>query len=161
MRARKLLFALLCGIIVAGIVMMIFCPAEAETMYAMCKSYVNVRSEPSKNSETIGFLDAGDSFETNGTVRNGYILAQGVGESEGWIYAGYASDEKPEKADERYVCVAKNRVACRRWVNGPRIGGKTGWLYNGIDVKVYYRTEKWALTSRGYIASEWLERDPE
>ena len=161
MRTRKLLFVLLCGIIVAGIAMMIISPADAETRWAMCKSYLNVRTGPSKNSPEIGRLDAGDEFETDGTVRDGFIRVCGVGEGEGWVFSGYTVDEQPIRTDERYVCVANSRAACRRWAGGPRIKGKAGWLYNGTDVKVYYRTEKWALTSRGYIASEWLERDPE
>lgn len=161
MRARMLLFTLLCGIIIAGIALMIFCPAEAECRWVMCKSYVNVRMNPSKGSAEIGRLDAGDEFETDGTVRDGFIRVCGVGEGEGWVFAGYTVDEQPVKTDERYVCVANSRVACRRWAEGPQIKGKAGWLYNGTDVKVYYRTSEWALTSRGYIASEWLERDPE
>ena len=161
MNERRLFFALLCGIVVAGVVSLLLAPAMAETRWALCRSYVNVRSEPNKRSTVIGFLDAGDAFETDGTVRNGYVLAQGIGESEGWIYSGYTSDEPPVKADERYVCVARRRVACRRWADGPRISGKCGWMYTGSSVKVYYWTSEWAVTSRGYIASEWLERDPE
>lgn len=161
MRARKILFCILIGVIIAGVMSLIFTPADAETRWVMCKSYVNVRMSPSKSSPEIGRLDAGDEFETDGMVRDGFIRVCGVGEGEGWVFAGYTVDERPTKTDERYVCVANSRVACRRWANGPQIRGKTGWLYNGTDVKVYYRTEKWALTSRGYIASEWLERDPE
>ena len=54
---------------------------------------------------------------------------------------------------------AKNRVACRRWVDGPQaeINGKPSWLVNGSEVKIFYMSEEWACTSRGYIKSEWLE----
>ena len=64
---------------------------------------------------------------------------------------------------ENYVCVAKSRVACRRWVNGPQIedNGRPRWLVNGSNVSVFYIAEGWAVTSRGYIQSEWLEVDPE
>lgn len=139
---------------------LLFGSAMAETRWILCADYVNVRMNPSKKSREVGQLDVGDDFETDGVIRNGFIRVIGIGEyGVGWVYAGFTSDEKPEKVDERRVCVAKRRVACRRWVNGPRIGGKTGWLYNGSSVKVYYRTSKWSVTSRGYISSEWLEVD--
>lgn len=141
---------------------LLFGAASAEIRWVMCDGYVNIRALPGKGSEAVGFLDSGDAFETNGRKKNGFLLAQDVGEGgDNWIFAGYVTDEEPEKIDEQYVCVAKTRVACRRWINGPQIRGKTGWLYNGSTVRVYYRTSEWSVTSRGYIRSEWLEADPE
>lgn len=141
---------------------LIFSAAAAESRWVLCKRYVNVRRAPSKQSEVVGRLDAGDEFETDGTIRNGFIRVIGIGEyGEGWVFEGYTCGEQPEKADERYVCVAIRRVACRRWAGGPQLEGKNKWLNNGVNVTVYWRTEEWSLTSRGYIASEWLEVDPE
>ena len=158
--SRDVLTAILFFLIVCWIVLMVISPAKAETRWVMCKSYVNVRETP--GSKTGGRLDAGDDFETEGKARDGYIKALGIGEAgTGWVFKGYTVTEKPVQVNERFVCVARSRVACRRWVDGPRIKGKTGWLYNGTNVKVYWRTSEWSLTSRGYIRSEWLEADPE
>ena len=134
--------------------------AAAEQRWVMCDGYVNVRISPGKKAEQVGYLDAGDGFETNGKKRDGFIQVTGIGEAgDGWTFEGYTVTEQPDRVDQRYVCVAKNRVACRRWINGPRIKGKAGWLYNGTSVMVYWRTSEWSVTSRGYIRSEWLEVD--
>ena len=135
---------------------------EPATCWIMCKpgSLVNVRRTPDGRGQEVGFLEAGDSFRTDGVSKNGYIRALDIGENgDAWIYCGYVVTEKPEKIGERYVCVAKNRVACRRWVDGPQIQGR-GWLVNGSNVDVFFIADGWACTSRGYIQAEWLEADP-
>lgn len=154
---KKVLCILLAFLVLAG-------SAAAETAWVMLgpDDYVNVRIKPAKKSTITGYIDTGDAFETDGLSRNGFLQVLGVGENgEGWVFSGYVTDEKPEPVNDRYVCVARNRVACRRWIDGPRIRGKAGWLYNGSTVKVYYRTSEWSVTNRGYIRSEWLEVDPE
>ena len=135
---------------------------EPATCWIMCKpgSLVNVRRTPDGRGQEVGFLEAGDPFRTDGVSKNGYIRALDIGEhGDAWIYCGYVVTEKPEKIGERYVCVAKNRVACRRWVDGPQIQGR-GWLVNGSNVDVFFIADGWACTSRGYIQAEWLEVDP-
>lgn len=136
--------------------------ASADTGWVFCKpgDYVNIRREPDRKSELAGFLDVLEEFQTEWETRDGFVRVYGVGDGEGWIYAGFVSAEKPEEVMETYVCTAKRRVACRRWIDGPRIAGKVGWLKNGGNVTVYYRTSEWSVTSRGYIRSEWLEADP-
>ena len=136
---------------------------ELVTVWVMCKpgSIVNIRRTPSKNSMEVGRLDPCDSFWTDGTSSNGYIRCYGVGDyGEGWVYCGYVSEVKPKEVFERYGCCAKTRVACRRWMNGPKVSGSP-WLVNGSTVQVFYMTDEWACTSRGYIKSEWLEVEPE
>jgi hypothetical protein len=167
-RARWLLIFLLLAVVCAGIGYMIGTAAQAEDQtvmcWVMCKpgNFVNVRKNPNKNSEIVGYLDCGDDFKTDAEIRNGFIHVYGIGEyGEGWVYCGYVATEKPEAVFQNYVCVAKNRVACRRWMNGPRIEGRSGWLYNLDTVSVFYIADGWAMTSRGYIQSEWLEVDPE
>ena len=130
--------------------------AEADTMWIMCNGFVNVRAKPS--GTVSGYLDAGDSFETDGKTKDGFIRVKGVGEAgDGWAHQGYVVSEPPERVDARYVCVAKHRAALRRWIGGPR----SGWLNNGYNVTVYWMTSEWAVTNKGYIRSEWLEPDPE
>ena len=132
-------------------------PAAAESRWVFCKSYVNVRMSANKTSPVVGRLDACDEFETDGTVRNGFLKVYGVGENGvGWVFAGFTSEDRPEEENVHYVCAAVKRVACRRWIGGPR----NRWLNNGSRVMVYYTTEYWCVTSRGYIAREWLDADP-
>ena len=135
------------------------------TCWTLCQpgDHVNLRMEPKKDSKSVGFLECGDSFETDGENRNGWFRVLNRGECECFIYCGYVVTDEPKPIGENYVCVAKNRVACRRWVDGPQIedNGRPRWLLNGSNVSVFYIAEGWAVTSRGYIQSEWLEVDPE
>lgn len=132
------------------------------TCWALCKpgDRVNLRIEPAKGSKSVGWLECGESFQTDGTRMHGWIRVLDAGECECWIYSGYVVTEEPVAVFENYVCVAKKWVACRRWVNGPQINGRLRWLHNGSSVSVFYIAGKWAVTSRGYIRAEWLEVDP-
>ena len=130
-------------------------------VWILCKpgSQVIVRRTPAKAAMEVGQLEVGDCFMTDGKSANGYIRAYGIGEyGEGWIYAGFVAETEPVAVFDTYCCVAKNRVACRRWMNGPKT--QNPWLKNGSDVQVFYIAGEWAVTSRGYIRSEWLEADP-
>lgn len=160
-------FILFCAalLIVTTVISYVVCMAEAQdlTCWILCKpkSIVHVRRDPMKASEEVGRLECGDEIRTDGKTRNGWVHVNGIGEyGSGWVYCGFVSLEQPEKVDEQYVCVARKQVACRRWMDGPQIGGRLGWLHNGSTVTVYYRTDEWSVTSRGYIRSEWLEVDP-
>ena len=79
-----------------------------------------------------------------------------AGDCECWIYSGYVVTEEPEEIRDTRVVVAREQVACRRWVNGPKIEGRE-WLKNGTEVQVFYIAEGWAVTNLGYIQAEWLE----
>ena len=136
--------------------------ARQITCWALCKpgAQVMVRATPDKGGRVVGYLEAGDSFQTDAENKDGWIRAYGVGDGGGWVYCGYVVTDKPEPAYEQYVCVAKQRAACRKWCGGPQIEGKTGWIYNGTNVQVFYKSAEWCVTSRGYIKTEWLEVDP-
>lgn len=136
--------------------------AKTITCWALCKpgSYVEVRESPSKKGRHVGYLDPCDSFETDGTSKNGYIRAYVGDAGVGWVYCGFVSTEEPVPVFERYMCNSLSRVACRRWISGPRVANY-GWIVNGSTVEVFYRTDEWSVTSRGYIKSEYLEADPE
>ena len=56
--------------------------------------------------------------------------------------------------------VAKKQVACRRWIGGPQVEGHP-WIRNGETCQVFVMADGWAVTSRGYIKSEWLELSAE
>ena len=152
-------------IIVATVALTLsFCKGEEQlvTVYTLCKpgSQVIVRRTPAKNAMEVGYLEVGDSFLTDGSSSNGYIRCYGIGEyGEGWVYCGFVTEYEPEPVFETYCCVAKTRVACRRWMNGPKTDRP--WLVNGSDVQVFYIAGDWACTSRGYIKAEYLEVDPQ
>lgn len=122
---------------------------------------VIVRRAPGRNSQEVGSLKVGDWFLTDAESKNGFIKCYGIGEyGEGWIYSGFVVTEEPEAVFEQYVCVAKTRVAVRRWIGGPQVDGRK-WLNNGQNCTVFHEADGWACTSIGYIRSEWLEVDPE
>ena len=156
-------FVALVFIITALITYTVSMADTGATAWALCKpgAQVNIRRSASKKSEICGFLEVGDEFRTDMKTKNGFLHVIGMGEyGEGWVYLGFVSTEKPEPVFENYCVIAKNRVACRRWCDGPQVAGKLGWIYNGSDVTVFYTGDGWAVTSRGYIRSEFLEADP-
>ena len=164
-RGNRVTAALACVLaIVIAFAVWAFARAEEPDArcWVLCKpgSQVNLRMDADKGSKAVGFLECGDSFTTDGTTRDGWVRVLDAGECECWIYSGYVVTEKPEAVFDNYLCVANKQVACRRWVNGPQIKGRLGWLHNGSTVTVFYVAGDWALTSRGYIRSEWLEADP-
>ena len=141
-----------------------FCAIGEEEFqcWVLCqpKNRVNLRMEPNKDSKCVGWLECGDGFQTDGSVQNGWIKVLDAGECECWIYSGYVVTDEPEEVFENYVCAARKQVACRRWVDGPQYEGRSGWLKNGSEITVFYIAGKWAVTSRGYIQTEWLDADP-
>lgn len=164
--ARRALIILLLAIAIAGVACIVTMNQGAAEdqlvkVWVLCKpgSQVIVRRTPSKRAMEVGQLEVGDWFMTDAVSSNGYIRAYGIGEyGEGWIYAGFVATEEPVPVFTTYCCVAKNRVACRRWMDGPQTSNP--WLRNGSDVQVFHIAGEWACTSRGYIRSEWLEPDP-
>ena len=133
---------------------------QLATCWIMCKpgSYVTIREKPNKKSAEAGYLDSGDSFQTDGESVDGWIRCCGTGEG-GWVYCGYVVTEKPEIIGERYICVALKQAACRKWMGGPQVDG-AGWIKNGQYCEVFCMADGWAVTNRGYIRSEWLEVSP-
>lgn len=163
-RMRKPLAILAVLILAAGVFTINYSGIRARaeesttTAWALCKSYINIRLWPSKHATAVGFLDPCDKVEVDGRTKDGF--AHITEPLEGWVYAGYLTFSEPKEIGQTYTVVARKRVAARRWVDGPQMGTKP-WLINGSEVKVMYMSEDWALTSRGYVKSEWLEADPE
>lgn len=170
MKRKLAIIITLCVIVILTMAIMAIKSAAEEqlaTAFAMCdpregRNKVHVRAKPTKDSAEIGYLECGDEFLTDGESRDGWIRCYGIGEMSGWVYAGYVATEKPEMVMEQYCCVAKSRVAVRRWQGGPQIvrNGRKLWLNNCEDVTVFCIADGWACTSIGYIAAEWLEVDP-
>ena len=132
-------------------------------VWVMCKpgSYVIVRRNPSKKAMEVGRLDPGDWVMTDGESSNGFIKVYGIGENGvGFVYSGFVVTEEPRAVMENYICTSNARVACRRWIGGPKVE-RTPWIKNGSNVTVFYQADEWSCTSRGFIKSEYLEADPE
>lgn len=129
------------------------------TGWVMCKSYLNVRMAPSKTAMEVGRLDPGDAVELDGRTKDGWAhIVGGDFGGDGWIWAGYIVFDEPAEVNDRYT-VTGSRVACRKWTDGPQIPGRE-WILGGSEVKVYWISDEWALTSRGYIMSQYLEVSP-
>ncbi|MBR6442713.1 MAG: hypothetical protein IKS46_03410 [Clostridia bacterium] len=140
------------------------CRAAADqlvTCYAMCKpgSRVTIRRTPSKKGAEAGYLDCGDSFQTDAEAVNGWFRCYGAGEN-GWVYCGYVATEKPEKIGMRYICASTAPVICRRWIGGPKVE-KHPYIQNGETLEVFVTDGEWAVTSRGYVKIEYFDPDPE
>lgn len=159
----KALLCVLAALIIAATCVVSSCRATDEiTCWILCRpgSKVNVRRTPERDGIVDGYLEVGDAFRTDGRTANGFIHAIGVGESwDAWVWCGYVVTERPEEVYENYVCVSNSRVVCRQYVDGPQVKNH-GYLVNGSTVSVFYTAEGWACTNRGYIRTEWLERDP-
>ena len=128
---------------------------EYETMYVMCMDYVNVRSSPNKKQDPIGRFETGDTVTTDGQRRNGYIHCVDLlfEDSEGWVFAGYLTYDKPEKMNRKATIASNGRLAARKYVNGKR----TRWLKPNAELTVWYWSDDWALTNCGYVQSKYLE----
>lgn len=130
--------------------------AEAVTTNAwiLCKDYVLIRMWPSKRATEVGQLDPCDEIEIDGKTKDGF--AHIVAPVDGWVWAGNIVFSEPEQIGSLAFVTAKTRLACRRWVDGPQVESRP-WVINGSEVRVFYMCDEWAVTSRGYVRSEWLE----
>ena len=141
---------LVCMVYIAG--------AEESTKFILCNpkvdNHVSIRRSPRKGSEETGQLYCGDSFITDGKIKNGYLHILGMTEyGEGWVHLGYVVEDKPVIEKCKASIAASGRVMSWRMINGK----KNRWLNVGDEVKVFARSEEWAVTSRGYIRTKYLE----
>ena len=154
--------ALLMILIVAMIIVM----ARAEAGYTssawvICKpgGLVHVRSKPGGSVQ--GSVMPGREILTDGKVRNGWVHVVDLGaeDPEGWIHVGYIVTDEPEELMGAPATVTgEGRVACRESAGGSRIKGKAGWIQPGETVQVFYLSEEWAVTNRGFVMTKYLER---
>jgi len=130
--------------------------ARAEdNIWALCKTFVNIRERPSTRSQAIGYLDCGDGVETDWEMKNGWLhcINLSLEMTEGWVYAGYMIEDKPEVVNAVFTVVSDGRVALRKEIGGKR----KAWAKPGKSLKVLWRSNEWSLTNKGYIRSEFLE----
>lgn len=137
-----------------------FCVAGAEeyTLFVLCDpkptNHVAIRRKPKKGAEETGRLECGDRVLTDGRMKNGYIHILGMTEDgEGWVHKGYLVDDRPIIEKCNATIAASGRVMSYNRVSGKKLG----WIEVCTDVRVYARSEEWAVTSRGYIRTKHLE----
>ena len=154
--------ALLMILIVALIIVAARADAGNTTSaWVICKpgKLVHVRSKPGGSVQ--GSVMPGREIHTDGKVRNGWVHVVDLGaeDPEGWIHVGYIVTDEPEELMGAPATVTgEGRVACRESAGGSRIKGKAGWIQPGETVQVFYWSEEWAVTNRGFVMTKYLER---
>ena len=124
--------------------------------WVICTDYVHVRMSPSRKSEAVGYVDAGDSVLVGSKKKNGFVRCYGIGEyGEGWIHSGYLVYEKPEKVNCKAVSVSRGKLRARRHIKGKRVG----WIKHLETVTVYWWTDEWCVTDKGFVESRFLEME--
>ena len=126
--------------------------------YVICQpdDYVNVRYQPNKRSQVVGYVEGGDWILIDGTERNGFIKCYEIGEyGEGWIHKGYVVYDEPVRVNRMAFSVSRTRVACRRWIDGK----VRKWLKNLDEVMVYWWSFDWCVTNKGFVKTEYLEME--
>ena len=131
--------------------------ARGADAWIICQpgDWIHARDRASTKSESLGMLVTGDRVTIDGKNRNGFmhVIDLRLEQTEGWIYAGYLVTEEPvDMGGEARRIRANGRVACRRYVDGPR----RCWVVNGSTVKVYYMGGGWAVTNKGFIQAEFI-----
>ena len=125
--------------------------------WVICKpgDFVNARETATKKGMLAGRLEPGDRFETDGETRNNFmhIIESSFEAEEAWVHAGYVVDEEPERINRECVIAAEGRVACRKYIDGPR----RAWARPGTTVTVYWWTSQWCVTNKGFIRSEYID----
>ena len=166
---KKMFLILLLAAVVAAAILtfhdLVLMPAKAEqpdgttVAYVVCvpKDYVNIRSKPNTRCEVIGRFEPGDVLYLDGKRRGEFLHCVGLRleTDEGWIHRGYVLYDEPELVDRKCTVDAKGRVAARKNVGGKR----TKWLKPGTELTVWYWSEEWCLTNRGYVKSEYIAID--
>lgn len=116
--------------------------------------YINVRMNPSRKSEIVGYADAGDSILVDGTVRNGYLRVYDIGEAGiGWIHKGYVVFDEPERVSCTATVVSRAKLAARKYIKGK----VRKWLHNMDKLKVYWISADWTVTNFGFVKTEYLD----
>lgn len=131
--------------------------AEYETAYAICvkDDVVNVRATPKSRGEWIGWLEPGDKVTLDGRKKNGYVhcIDMNTESGDGWVFAGYLTEDPPVMVDCDAVVISKGRLAARKYVGGKR----TKWLKANTIIHVYYMTDEWCSTNNGYVQTKYLK----
>ena len=136
-----------------------------EQVWVLCdpESYVTLRIGPGKSKPDFGGVLCGAELWTDNKKQNGFLHVLEVPAEcdTGWISAKYIVYDRPVEVNQRRVITGDGRVACRKWVDGKI----KDWIMPGDQLTVFWMSPSWAVTSRGYIKSEFIgevvQDDPE
>ena len=147
---RKLICAIL-----AALLLILAASGLADEYFIICQpnSYVNVRISPKKDAAVIGRYELGQKVESDGKRQNGFLhlTELSLENCEGWVSTGFVTGEMT--IETRTARISRDKVACRRSIKGNR----RKWLQKGDVVTVYAHSDEWAITSQGFIMTEFLE----
>ena len=152
--------ALAIALLVIAVLLLVL-PAKSEEeveCWILCQpdSFVNARMNPKKKSIEIGRLECGDKIYTDGKVKNGFLHVYGLSfeVGEGWVHKGYVVYDEPYKPVFQDTTVnANGRVKARKTINGQ----KRCWLKDGQSIKVYYVSNEWCVTNKGFVKTEYID----
>ena len=160
---KKLALLAVLLIVAAGSVIH-FCFAEDNGIkgYIICQpgDYIYGREKASRSSEAIGMLDTGDVIWTDGKTRNGYLhcINASFERDECWVYGGYVVFDEPKWMGGAVATVVSNgRLAARKNATGD----VRAWLKNGTEIQVFWWSEEWCVTNRGFVMTQFIELDGE
>ena len=133
---------------------------DENCVWVLCQpdSYVVIREGPRRKSAEGGSAYCGDRFETDWKEKNGFIHVFASTESgEGWISKGYIVLDEPKPVMKNCRIRSGGRVAVRASIGGKR----TRWAKSGSEIKVYWTSAEWAVTSKGFVMAEFIEKGEE
>ena len=161
---RIVLFLLIISVIVC--ILAVFqdvglAESDTEDVWVLCtyESFVNIREHPRKSSFAFGGVTCGTRLKTDGKVKGDYLHVVDVPaeESEGWISKQFIVHSEPVRMTQPATVVSNGRLAARKG-----IGGKVQYWMNPMDtLTIFWWTDEWCLTNKGYVQTEFLELDGE
>ena len=154
---------MLAGVLAVGIFIgvVLSCLVLHEAMadsdaWIMCEpdDFVHCRRTAGKKGEVIGRLETGYRLQLDGKTKKGWAHCTDLGLelTDGWVYAGYIVFDEPVWYDRDLLISADGRVACRKCIDGDRVG----WVVSGSTVHVYWAADGWAVTDKGYIRTKFI-----
>ena len=148
---------LLVGFLLGTLIIRVQAEEQTITAWVLCQpgDYVNARTGHSRRSQSTGRFETGDELELDGKTDDGFVHVVGPNLESGdyWVYVGYVAMDEPEWYGDEMEVIGTARVAARKNMTGE----VRKWLQPGDKVMVYWITEEWAVTNRGFIRTEWLE----
>lgn len=145
-------------IVWAIIILTLFgCATAEEEAWVLCTpgSSVNVRKSPTRHSESISRLEAGDYVELTGKKRGRWYQCDVMCEAGmGWVRGDYLVFDKPTIYLKPLKCVTTVKQV---WARYSIRGNKCAKLKMGTEVRVFVMSEEWSVTSHGFIMTKFLE----
>lgn len=166
---KKLLIAaielIILVLVIAGAICLIENVGLAEELYSeayvICQpnDFVNVRERPSSRSTIVGRYETGDKVLLDGKEKGGFshIVHTGLETEDAWICTAYLVADKPEWLNQSATVVSKGRLAARKNIDGKR----RCWLQNGDSIRVYWFSNEWCVTDRGFVKTDFIDLDGE